>query len=243
MRVVTIIQARMGGTRLPGKVLMDIAGATMLARTVERARQASLVDETVVATTTDLRNDAVVKECARLGVRVFRGSEEDVLDRYCRAAKAHSAEAVVRVTSDCPLIDAGVMDEVIAEFLENRPDYAANTLERTYPRGLDTEVMSLDALGRAWREAKKDSEREHVTVHIYRNPDVFRLLSVKCDADYSRHRWTVDTPEDLSFVREVYGHLGPEGDFSWRDVLALVEGEPELSAINASVRQKGVEKG
>lgn len=242
MRVVTIIQARMGSTRLPGKVLMDIAGATMLARTVERARLASLVDETIVATTTDLRDDAVVKECVRLGVPIFRGPEEDVLDRYYHAAKERSADAVVRVTSDCPLIDADVMDEVIAEFLEKRPDYAANTLERTYPRGLDTEVISLDALGRAWREAKKSSEREHVTAYMYQNPDVFRLISVRSRADNSRHRWTVDTPEDLSFVREVYGHLGPEGNFSWRDVLVLVESEPELSTINAGVRQKGVEE-
>ena len=243
MRVITIIQARMGSTRLPGKVLMDIAGQTMLARTVNRARRASLVNETVVATTTDPHDDAVADECGRCGVPAFRGSEEDVLDRYYRAAKAHSAEAVVRVTSDCPLMDPGAIDEVVDRFLVERPDYAANTIERTYPRGLDTEVISIDALQRAWREAERNSERENVTPYILRNPQKFRLLSVTGDVDLSRHRWTVDTMDDLRMVRAVYERLGADGGFPWRDVLALVEREPELPAMNAGVRQKGVEEG
>lgn len=243
MRVVSIIQARMGSTRLPGKVLMDIAGVTMLARTVSRARRATRVDEAVVATTTDPRDDAVVDECELLGVRVFRGSEEDVLDRYYMAAREHGAEAVVRVTSDCPLIDPALIDEVVGAFLDARPDYAANTIERTYPRGLDTEVMSFEALERAWREAEKPHEREHVTAYIYRNPDGFRLLSVKGERDLSVCRWTVDTPADLEFVRAVYERFGTGDSFGWEDALKLVESEPALAEINRGVRQKSLEEG
>ena len=242
MKVVAIIQARMGSTRLPGKVLMDIAGASMLGRTVGRARRASLVNETVVATTTDPHDDAVADECARLGVPVFRGSQEDVLDRYYRAAKEHSAQAVVRLTSDCPLIDPRAVDEVIDRFLKERPDYAANTIERTYPRGLDTEVVSMGALERAWREASRGPEREHVTPYIVRNLQEFRLLSVTSESDLSRHRWTVDTADDLAMVRAVYERLGSDDEFTWRDVLALVEREPGLAEMNAHVEQKKVEE-
>ncbi len=243
MKVVVIIQAHMGSTRLPGKVLEDIGGQSMLARTVRRASRAALADEVVVATTTEPRDEIIVRECAALGVAVFRGSEDDVLDRYYQAARAHSAEAVVRVTSDCPLLDPEVTDQVIRVFLEGDCDYASSGLVRTYPRGLDTEAFSFAALEAAWREATEAAHRAHVTPYIYLTTGRFRLREVTCEADYSRYRWTVDMPEDLAFVRAVYDRLGRDGDFSWREVLALVEREPELVTINAHVEQKRLEEG
>ena len=190
--------------------------------------------------TTDLAaDDAIVQECRKLGVAVSRGDQKDVLDRYYRAAQFSKADVVVRITSDCPLIDPEVTDKTTAAFMDAHPDYASNLLERTYPRGLDTEVFSLDALARAWRIASKPYQREHVTPYIYENPSEFRLLSVTGDENHSAHRWTVDTPENLEFVRAVYTRIGNK-DFSWRDVLHLVEREPKLMELNGSVPQKDV---
>jgi spore coat polysaccharide biosynthesis protein SpsF len=243
MRVVAIIQARMGSTRLPGKVLMDISGRSMLAQVVARARKAQLASEVVVATTTAPIDDAIVDECAWLGVSAFRGSEEDVLDRYYRVALEQEADAVVRITSDCPLIDPAVVDDVVRAFLDAKPDYASDTLERTYPRGLDTEVFSLEALCRAWKEANEAYQRAHVTPYFYEQPNLFRLLSVRATADYSAHRWTVDTREDLALVRSIYQKLDPAENTSWLEVLHLVEREPTLQGINWSVQQKTLKEG
>lgn len=238
MKVVAIVQARMGSTRLPGKVLMDVAGANMLARVVGRLRRAKLIDEVLVATTDLAADDVIVAECRKSAVAVARGEQNDVLDRYYRAAQLSKAEVVVRITSDCPLIDPEVTDKTIAAFLAELPDYAANVLVRTYPRGLDTEVISFAALSRAWRESRKPYEREHVTPYILEHRSEFRLLSVKGDEDYSTLRWTVDTPEDLEFVRSVYSRLSGVGDFSWRAVLDLLEREPRLAELNRFVKQK-----
>ena len=238
MRIVAIIQARMGSTRLPGKVLKDLAGETVLARVVNRTQRAKLLHDLVVATTDKPADDRIVEECARLEIACFRGDEADVLDRYYRAAQRFAADVIVRITSDCPLIDPETTDKTIAAFLEARPDYASNTLVRTYPRGLDTEVMSSGALGRAWREARKPYEREHVTPYIYQHPAEFKLLSVTEDADHSGHRWTLDTPEDLEFVRAIFGRFKDHASFIWRDVLDLLDREPELMELNRSVLQK-----
>lgn len=243
MQVVAIIQARMGSTRLPGKVLKDIGGKTMLALVVLRAQRAELLDKVVVATTVNPADEAVVTECGRLGVEVFRGEEEDVVDRYYRAAKAQHAKTVVRITSDCPLIDHGIVDKVIRAFQEEGTDYASNSLKRTYPRGLDAEVMTMAALEKAWKEAGKLYERVHVTPYIYLNPGLFKLLSVTCESDYSHYRWTVDTQEDLDFVQAVYARFVNNDSFTWRDVLALLEKEPELAALNRHIRQKNLEEG
>lgn len=243
MRVIAMIQARTGSRRLPGKVLKAIGGEPMLARVVERVRQATLVDQLVVATTDSPADDAIVETCARLAVDVFRGSEPDVLDRYYRAAQAYRAEAVVRVTADCPLIDPAVIDRVVRAFRKQQPDYAANTLERTYPRGLDTEVVAFAALGRAWLNAPPGYQRAHVTPYIIENPDRFRLVSVTGQFDYSEHRWTVDTAEDLEFVRAVYARLAGKTHFGFNDVLAILAGEPELAELNQHVPQKAVAEG
>ena len=243
MKVVAIIQARMGSTRLPGKVLKDIGGETMLARVVRRAQQATLLDQIVVATTVESGDDVIVAECECLRVPVFRGDEQDVLDRYYQAAKAYDADTVVRVTSDCPLIAPEITDRVIRAFLDETPDCASNTLGRTYPRGLDTAVVTTAALARAWREAPEPYQRAHVMPYIYQNPDLFRLLSVTGEVDYSNYRWTVDTQEDLDFVRAVYDRLGNDDTFGWRDVLKILAQEPELTELNRHIRQKAPEEG
>jgi spore coat polysaccharide biosynthesis protein SpsF len=240
MKVVAIVQARTGSTRLPGKVLKDIGGETMLSRVVGRLRRARLVNEVLIATTDLAVDDAIVTECRKGSVPVSRGDERDVLDRYFRAAQLAKAEVVVRITSDCPLIDPEITDKTIAAFIEARPDYASNVMQRTYPRGLDTEVMTVTALERAWRQARKPYEREHVTPYIYEHPEDFNLLSVTGEEDQSSHRWTVDTPQDLEFVCAVYGRLGTEAAFGWRDVLELLQREPQLADLNSFVQQKPV---
>lgn len=230
----------MGSTRLQGKVLKDLAGETMLARVVGRLRRAQLINEVLVATTDTAADDAVLAECRKLSVPVSRGDEKDVLDRYFRAAQLSRAEIVVRITSDCPLIDPEVTNKTIAAFQQARPDYASNVMQRTYPRGLDTEVMSVAALERAWRQAHKPYEREHVTPYIYEHPAEFKLISVTGEQDYSSHRWTVDAPEDLEFVRAVYAKFAPDGAFTWGDVLTLLQREPQLQELNRRVEQKPV---
>jgi spore coat polysaccharide biosynthesis protein SpsF len=242
MRVVAIIQARMGSTRLPGKVLKDLCGATVLARVVNRTTRATLLDEIVVATTVKLADDAIVQECERLSVACFRGDEADVLDRYYRAAQDVSADAIVRITSDCPLIDPKIVDKTVGAFLEARPDYASNTCVPTYPRGLDTEVVTFAALEMAWTSATHPYQRSHVTPYIYENPSKFKILSVTGEEDNSACRWTVDTPEDLEFVRAVYSRLR-DHRFSWGDVLKLIEREPQLAEINREVEQKSLCEG
>jgi spore coat polysaccharide biosynthesis protein SpsF len=243
MKIAAIIQARMNSTRLPGKVLMDLGGETVLARVVRRLRRATLVEEIVVATTESEADHAIVRECERLSVRVFRGEENDVLDRYYHAAQWTGAKAIVRITSDCPLIDPEITDNTIRSFLEQRPDYASNALQRTYPRGLDTEVMTWEALSRAWREARLSYQHAHVTPYIYEHPERFEILPVKGDVDRSSCRWTLDTSEDLAFIRAVYERLDNDDRFSWRDVLSLLEREPELVELNRDVMQKALHEG
>jgi spore coat polysaccharide biosynthesis protein SpsF len=260
MTVVAIIQARMGSTRLPGKVLAEIGGRSMLGRVCDRARRAALVDQVVMATTLEPDDRQIVDECGRLGVACFRGSTQDVLDRYDRAACVFEAGTVVRITADCPLIDPEVIDLVVSAFQEasqaHQPSafgiqhsafsiqhsafllYASNTLRRTWPRGLDVEVMTAAALSRACREAREPHQRAHVTPYIYEHPETFRLLSVTGTEDLAQWRWTVDVPEDLDFVRVVYERLGNGGTFTWRDVQELLAREPALAELNGHVRQK-----
>lgn len=240
MKVVGIIQARMGSTRLPGKVLQDLNGNTMLSRVISRLRGTPSIDQVIVATTNLAKDDSIVDECQKHAASYWRGDEYDVLDRYFQSAKAAQADIIVRVTSDCPLIDPQVTDKTIRAFLEETPDYAANTLTRTYPRGLDTEVFSMRTLSRTWQQAKKAYEREHVTPYIIEHPAEFRLLSIEADNDYSGHRWTVDTPEDLAFVREVYRRFEGREIFSWREVIDLLENEPSVLDLNRSVVQKAI---
>lgn len=238
MKVVAIIQARMGSTRLPGKALMDLGGETVLARVVSRLRRAMLIDEVLVATTDSGADDGIVRECQRLEIPAFRGSENDVLDRYYQAARASAADTVVRITSDCPVIDPQLVDETIRVFHRQHADYASNALSRSYPRGLDTEVFTMRALEQAWRDSHQPYEREHVTPYLYEHPELFRLISHCGQTDYSQYRWTLDTAEDLTLLRAIYARFSNRDDFGWREVIQLMEQEPELEELNFGVVQK-----
>jgi spore coat polysaccharide biosynthesis protein SpsF len=243
MNVVAIIQARMGSSRLPGKVVADLGGRTMLERVLRRTGRSRLVDRVVVATSKSDGDERIVQECRRLEVDWFRGPEDDVLKRYCQTAQAYGADVVVRITADCPFIDPTVTDRMIRAFLHARPDYASNTLVRTWPRGLDTEVISEAALERACCEAGQPYERVHVTPYLYRHPEHFRLLAVRSPHDLGSLRWTVDSLADLTFAREIYRRLDNDDAFSWRRVRRLLTQSPSLADLNRHVRQKALVEG
>lgn len=240
MRTVAIIQARMGSTRLPGKVLLMLADKTVLAHVIERCQRAPLVDEVIVATTTKTSDDPIEREATNCGIPCFRGSEDDVLQRYHEAAKTHHADTVVRVTSDCPVLDPVVTNQVISQFMDSpMVDYCSNTLERSFPRGLDSEVFSFEALEKAFIQADINEEREHVTPYIYKNPRQFKLSSFKNKEDYSYYRWTLDTETDWQLITEIFHFLYIPGKlFYWQEVIQLMQQRPELALINAHVEQK-----
>ncbi len=262
---VAIIQARMGSSRLPGKVLLDIAGRPMLGWVFERARRASRVDVVVLATTTDPSDDPVAAYCQANGYAYTRGSLGDVLDRYYQAALTHQAEVIVRITADCPLIDPALIDDVIGVFLGEPPqiarrlemseggdpglrqaafpfDFAANRLpppfQRSYPIGLDVEVCSFQALERAWNEARQGYEREHVMPYLYSQPGRFRFVQLQHEPDYGSLRWTVDTPQDLALIREIFQRLPDPLTSTWLDVLQIFKDDPNLNELNAQVEAK-----
>jgi len=233
--VVAIIQARMGSSRLPGKSLAEIEGRPMLWRVIERVRRARLVDRVVVATSVAAANDAIEKMCHEIGVACYRGSENDVLDRFYHAARAEKAEQVVRITADCPLIDPEAIDLVVRRFQRGDLDYASNSMVRTYPDGLDTEICSFAALERAWHEATKTSEREHVTPYL--RSGKFRIANIENDStSFNQHyRWTVDEAEDLEFIRAVYKAFRKRESFGMKDVLELIERNPGLEKMNSDI--------
>jgi len=239
-----IVQARLGSTRLPRKVLEPIEGRPMLARVLERVARSPGIERVVLAIPEGERDEPLAELAGELGVPVFRGPEHDVLARYLGAARAHGIDPVVRITSDCPLLDPELVGATLAAFRERRErdpvDLLANTVPRRWPRGLDTEVVSLAALAELDRVEDDPAVREHVTLGIYRRPERFRVAGLAAEEDLSRLRWTVDTPEDLALVREVYRELLPVHGplFGWREVVALLDRRPELSALNARVRQK-----
>jgi len=241
VRVVAIIQARMGSTRLPGKVLKDLAGETVLARVVKRTRRATLLDEVVVATTTQPADDVIVRECEQLGVAYFRGDEADVLDRYYRAAQRFAADAVVRITSDCPLIDPELIDEHVRLLLNrwSEVDFVTNMVKQTYPLGLAVEAMPADVLWRMKRMSQTDVLKEHVTTLAYVQPDLFHIDHILHSEDLSRLRWTVDTQEDLELVRLIFQQVGGDSS-SWKDVLPVLAEHPDWSEINQVVPQKTI---
>jgi spore coat polysaccharide biosynthesis protein SpsF len=240
MRTVAVLQARMTSTRLPGKVLADLAGAPMLERELARLRRSATLDDVVVATTTNATDDPVIALCERLGVLTFRGSESDVLSRYVGAVDAARADTVVRITADCPLIDPDVVDRVVRAVHDEGKDYASNVAKRTFPRGLDVEAFTRSALDRCAALASSAPAREHVTwlMHTER-PDLFTHASIVSEVDASDLRWTVDTPEDLEMVRRIYGGLGlAERHLGYPEILAWVRVHPEVVRINAGVEQK-----
>lgn len=241
LNIVAIVQARMGSTRLPGKVMKTILDKHVILWDIDRVSLSKLIDEIVVAIPFGEQDDVIADTIEEYNNKILisRGSEGDVLDRYYNAAVQTNADVVVRITSDCPLIDPVVVDHVIEQFLNNDCDYCSNSLQRTYPRGLDTEVFSFDALSKAWNESKKNYEREHVTPYIIENPDKFKLLNVSNNIDLSHLRWTLDTKEDFEFIDAVYQRIYPEKQmFFIDDVLALLDKEPGLIDINKHIEQK-----
>ena len=235
MSTAIVVQARMGSTRLPGKVLKDIAGRPMLSYQMERLRRVKRAERIVVATTDQPADDAVERFCQKEKIACVRGSEHDVLARYHLAIERFPADVVVRITADCPLIDPAIVDEAIAAY---EPDYVSNMLETTYPYGMAVEVFSAQALREAHREAKDPAEREHVTPFIYRHPERYRLRSLTMAPNLSHHRWTVDTPEDFELVSRLLKTLKPH--FTLQDVLAVLDAHPDWCAINAHVEQKAL---
>jgi len=232
-KIVAIIQARMGSTRLPGKILKPILGEPMLARMLERVKRAKKIDAIVVATTDKSEDDATAELARECGVTVFRGSEQDVLDRFYKAAKEARVDTVVRLTGDCVLHDPAVIDEVVQHFLTNKLDYTHTPTN--YPEGLDTEVFSFTALERAWKEAQLPSEREHVTPYIRNHSELFRIDDAwkSENADHSTMHWSVDTQADFDFVTKVFEQLYPKNpSFNKDDVLALLAQHPEFLEIN-----------
>ena len=256
-RVVAIIQARMSSSRLPGKVLLDITGKPMLMRVVTRTSRAKTVDQVLVATTTDASDVPVAACCDSMNVSFTRGSLNDVLDRYYQTASQAKADVVVRITADCPVIDPDLIDDCVNTLLEGPYDFTCNRLpppfRRTFPIGLDTEVCTFSALKNAWKESNETFHREHVMPYLYEgvelkaasdqlsegiSPRGYKITQLHHDPDYGQMRWTVDTPEDLEFMRQLYSRFNGRDDFTWKDVLALVQSEPELAAINSAVQHK-----
>ena len=263
---VAIIQARLSASRLPGKVLLDIAGEPMLTRVFERTKRSQLIDEVVVATSEDKSDDRIEDFCVQRAYPYFRGSLHDVLDRYYQAALQFSADVVVRITADCPIIDPSLIDQTILAFYGCGPsvlsrdqavpsdrkqlvggnspawDFAANRLpppwKRTFPIGLDTEVCTFSALKSAWHLAKEPHQREHVMPFLYEKNQPFQFLVLNHEPDFGDLRLTVDTSQDLELLNLVYKKLGNKIDFSWYEVLDLLEKEPELVQINAGVQHK-----
>ena len=233
MKIVAIIQARMSSQRLPGKSLMDIQGQALLGHVIDRARASATVDEVMLATTVE-PVDAALEDYARLkGVGTYRGSVQDVLDRFYQAALVAKADVVVRVTADDPFKDPDVVDRVVRRLLDDHKlDYASNTITPTYPEGLDIECFRFAALARAWGEASQPSEREHVTPYIWKHPDLFRVENVTHAEDLSTMRWTIDYDRDLAFAREVYKRLYHGQVFRMHEILQLLREEPALAAIN-----------
>ncbi|MBP1993974.1 cytidylyltransferase domain-containing protein [Paenibacillus eucommiae] len=241
MKVAAIIQARMNSSRLPGKVLKQVMNKSLIEYQLERVSRSREINEIIIATTTNQIDESIVDICRKLDLPYYRGSEEDVLSRYYGAAVAFKADVIVRLTADCPVIDPHILDEIIRYYMQYRHhyDYVSNFIDRTYPRGMDTEVFSIDALHIAHHEAFLDYDREHVTPFLYRNAGRFTLGNFRNNENESRHRWTVDTIEDFQLVSNIIQTLYPVNPhFTLEDMLSLMREHEEWYEINAFVSQK-----
>lgn len=245
-KITAIIQARMSSTRLPKKVLLEIEKKPMLYYVVKQVSASNLIDEIIIATSTCSEDDVIANYCKKLKIKCFRGSIDDVLDRYYKCAKKFLCKTIVRITSDCPLIDPTVIDNIITKFKENSYDYVSNNIKKNgnswqndtcnFPQGMTVEVSTLSALEKAWKNAKKPSEREHVFPYVQSNPQIFRISSVRHHRNLSHIRCTVDRTEDLKFVQEIYKRITPAKKFlSMRDILQIIRKEPELLQINNKI--------
>ncbi len=234
MRTICIIQARMDSSRLPGKVLTDISGKPMLAHVIERAIAIQGVDDVVVATTMDPEDAPITALASSSGALTFAGHTTDVLDRYYQAATRFEAEAIVRLTADCPLLDPVLCEEILDRFTAGDWDYVSNVMPATFPDGLDTEVIAYRALKKSWEVAILPSDREHVTTYIRTNPELFRVSNVAQETNLSHIRWTVDEPDDLEFIRAVFENLPETGiQFpSMNAILGMLKDRPDIAALH-----------
>jgi spore coat polysaccharide biosynthesis protein SpsF len=241
--IAAIIQARISSSRLPGKVLKPILGVPMLGRQIERVRNARTLDEIIVATSRDPSDQALADYCESIGIRCIRGSLDDVLERYYLAAQSVAASAIVRLTGDCPLCDPGVIDALVDKYTSGGFDYVSNTLNPTFPDGLDAEVFSRQALDTAHQEAALPSEREHATPYIKKSK-AFRKFNLENGTDLNALRWTVDEPEDFELIRRIFEELYPRmPNFRMSDVLTLLERHPAWSNLNRHIgRDEGYAK-
>ncbi len=247
--ILAIVQARMSSSRFPGKVLKEAQGKPLIIHMLERVSRAKKIDELVLAISIEPSDGILRERVEETGFQIFQGSLDDVLDRFYSCALEKKADAIVRLTGDCPLHDPEVIDAVIEDFLNGSADYVSNTLNPTFPDGLDTEVFSLAALEKAWHTAELLSEREHVTPYIWKNSDfkggsVFKAKNVEHKEDLSELRWVVDNPDDLEFVRHIYNVLYPANNkFGFMDVLNYLEANPEVNLLNKkSLRNEGLKK-
>jgi spore coat polysaccharide biosynthesis protein SpsF len=243
--ITAILQVRVSSTRLPGKVLMPILGRPMLGRQIERVRRSQQLQGLLVATSVDPSDDPIVTLCEKEGVEVYRGALDDVLDRFYQAARSKKVDPIVRLTGDCPLLDPPLIDQMIIQYNRGGSyDYLSNTLDPTFPDGLDVEIIRFSALEKSWMEATRPSEREHVTAYVHQHPDRFRLGSFKNPIDLSHLRWTVDEAADFELVRKIYEALYPSNPaFSTQDILTLLDSRPEWKTLNASIpRNEGYQK-
>ena len=233
MKTAIIIQARMASTRLPNKVLINLAGKPILQRVIERCKK-SKANDVIIATSLNKENDAIEKFCKENNYVFFRGSEDDVLARYYQAAKKFKADIIVRVTADCPLIDPNTINELIEEFKSNSYDYISNVLERTFPRGLDTEVFSFKALEKANKLSKKPAEREHVTSFIYGNPNLFKLKNITAQGTLRRPdiRLCLDTKEDLQVLQNIFDSIKGADKEPLADIIQYLDNNPQIKNIN-----------
>ncbi|HRD55639.1 MAG TPA: glycosyltransferase family protein [Parachlamydiaceae bacterium] len=241
LRCVILVQARVGSTRLPGKVLKEVLDKPLLQYIVERLKRVELADEVVIATTTEKQDDAIVDFCQAEEIPLFRGKSEDVLDRFYKAASAFKADVIIRITADCPLIDPKLIDEVIHYYLDHYPkyDYVSNSHVRSFPIGMDAEVFSFKALKEAFQEGSLEEEREHVTPFIYRRPNRYARHLITHEPDLSHLRLTVDTQEDFDLIKLLIEELYPHNkEFSMDDILKALKEHPEWVTINANVKQK-----
>lgn len=244
MKIGAIIQARMGSTRLSGKVMKELEGKTVLEHVIERVKQSKLIEEIIIATTVHDRDDVIESEALRCGIKVFRGSEDDVLSRYFYAAKENEIDVIVRITSDCPLIDWNIIDKVISKFMQNEYDIVTNAGldlgQRTFPRGLDLEVFSFSVLLNAFNNATEKYQREHVSPYIYETSEKIHVFQNA--VDYSKYRWTLDTDEDWALINQIFKRLYTgTHNFGLMEIIELMEKEPELNDINKHIEQKKVQ--
>jgi spore coat polysaccharide biosynthesis protein SpsF len=238
INIITVVQARMGSSRLPGKVLVSLAGKPLIVRIVERIKRARLAGVVVVAATNQPEDDIIEDLCRAENIEIFRGHPKDLLDRHYRTGLKYNADAVVKIPSDCPLIDPNIIDRVLAYYVNHQNDYdfVSNLHPPTYPDGNDVEVMKMDSLKQAWLRASLDFEREHTTPYIWENPHLFRIGNVCWEADYNysmTHRWTIDYEEDYIFIKTIYDelyHINPR--FGIYDILNLLDRKPLLKNIN-----------